>query len=811
MTKTKNHCFHCALPINQDQVISKEITGEKQLFCCYGCATVCETIYASGMQGFYKITPENMPLAPPPPAPEQLAYYDLDDIQADYTDINQDQRQVDLLIEGIHCAACVWLIENRLRQLTGIQAAKVNLTGRKLKCEWLNSQISLSKILQTLAQIGYIATPYSEDKASLSLKKQNRDLLYRMAIAAFGMMNLLWISIALYSGADQGEYRALFHYIGLAIATPVLIYSGTPFFKGAWMGLKSRHLNMDLPIAIGAFISWAYSTWVTLGQTTGAVYFDTVVNFLFVILLGRYLESIFKNKAVSATQRLFDLQPKTAHLVLPDKDKIVPIKSIKKGDLIRIKPGERIAADGLVIEGLSYIDEAMLTGESKAIKKQQGDQVVAGTINQNGTLLVAVNQTLQDSILGKMIELIANAQSSKAPIQCTADRIVPWFVTLTLLFASLTFLYWFQFDFEKALMAATSVLIITCPCAFGLATPMAIAVASGIGAKQGILIKNGAVLESLADIKHFVFDKTGTLTTGKMQITDIFTEQLENELITQVAALESYSEHPIAKAICALAKQQGLNYKDIKITDFKNQVGRGIEGKINQQTILIGQANWFKTQQIDLLPQHQQIVKTLEEKAISPIHIAINQQEVAIFALQDPLRNEAPDLIKNLQNQQIKITLLSGDKQQTALKIAQQLGSQVKVIAEVLPEQKMQVIKKLNPVVMIGDGVNDAPALVQAEVGIALGSGTDVSIASADIVLMHQGLNSVLQARQLAKRTLLTIRQNIIISILYNMVMVPLAMMAFITPLIAAIAMPISSLLVIANAARINLIFKKKQ
>ncbi len=772
------------------------------------------------MQGFYQRAADN-PLAPPPLCDDQLGYYDLDEIQQVYTNIGQAERKMALLVEGIHCAACVWLIEHHLKQLTGILSARVNLTGRKLIIEWDNQQIQLSQILHSLADIGYLATPYHEDQATKSLKKQHRLLLYRMAVAAFAMMNLFWISIALYAGADEGKYQLLFHWVGLLLATPTLIYSGWPFYQGAWRGIKNRQLSMDLPIAIGASISWLYSAWITISQSAGAVYFDTVVNFLFVILLGRYLESIFKTHAVSATQRLLDLQPKMATLVEEHQEQIVAIQSIKKGQFIRVKSGENIPVDGVVKEGTSHIDESMLSGESKSVAKTRGDLVYAGTINQQGSLLIEVQKTMQQTALGQIIGLVEEAQTSKAPIQCTADKIVPWFVGLTLLFATITFFYWLSVDFEKALMAATAVLIITCPCAFGLATPMSIAVASGLGARQGLLIKNGAVLESLAHIQQIVFDKTGTLTLGQPKINAIFNDQVFCHnmkkintvfipLIQQMNALEIHSEHAIARAIKDLAIPYPLN-KALVIKDFISQSGYGIKGEIEQQIILIGNQKWLKKHQIQCLNKHLEIIKEIEQNGASPIHVAINGHEVAILAIQDPLRDDAQDCLKKLQQQQIKLTLLTGDKLSVAQQTAQKLTDKIQVIAEVLPQDKLQVIKDLQQqgtVAMVGDGVNDAAALVQADIGIALGSGTDVSIASADIVLMKQSLKQVNQVILLARQTLQTIRQNIGISITYNIIMVPLAMMAMVTPLIAAIAMPISSLLVITNAARINRVFK---
>ena len=814
---TGENCFHCGLPLPADESFVETIQGKKRQFCCFGCQSVCKAIYDAGLEGFYQRTPEGTLLAPPPEPPKDVGLYDLDEVQSEFITELGEEREVHLLVEGIHCAACVWLIERTLGNVAGVISANVNLSGKRLLLRWDNSRVKLSQIIQRLGEIGYAAAPFDPEAAEGAIKKQNRALLFRMAFAGFAMMNLLWISIALYAGADQGEYRALFHWIGFALATPTLLYSGWPFLKGAWTGLRTLHLGMDLPIAIGATTTYLYSVYVTLtGSTVGEVYFDTVVNFLFVILVGRHLEGMSKRHAVAATQRLMDLQPRVATILNDGKEKVVPIRTVKPGDTVLIKAGNKVPVDGVILEGLSSIDEAMLSGESEPVTKSVGDSVSAGTVNVQSALTVEVSGTLKETALGRIIRLVEEAQASKAPIQCMADRIVPWFVFVTLLLATATFSWWFHTDFELALMAATSVLIITCPCAFGLATPMAIAVASGQGARHGILVKNGEVLETLSRINHVVFDKTGTLTEGKMKVQAVVTgdNYVESELLIKAAVVERYSEHSIAKAIIEEAESRQLDITSYSVKDFENLPGLGIKGKVDNQQIHIGTTAWLGKNAIKLDEVLLAKSSKMEERAIGCVHMAVDGYHSGLIAVSDTLRSDARSLVNQLRADGVRLTLLSGDRQRVAEAIAEQLGG-MEVIAEVLPEDKDRVISKLqqegHQVAMVGDGINDAPALIRADVGIAIGSGTDVSVESADIVLMGDELEKIRLASQLSRRTLRTIRQNIGISITYNIIMVPLAMMAFITPLVAAISMPISSLLVIGNAARIRTMFGRKQ
>lgn len=810
-------CFHCGLPLPPKEDFSAEIAGEKRQFCCIGCREVCRAIYDAGLEGFYQRTPEGTLLAPPPDIPKDLALYDLDEVQEEFIVQHGEEREINLLVEGIHCAACVWLIERTLATVPGIASAQVNLAGRRLLVRWDNSRIKLSDIIRRLGDIGYAAVPFDPEVAEGALKRQNRAFLFRMAFAGFAMMNLMWISIALYAGADQSEFRSLFHWMGFVLATPTLFYSGWLFFKGAWTGLRRRHLTMDLPIVVGATTTYLYSLYITVTQSTvGEVYWDTVVNFMFIILVGRHLESVSKRRAVAATQRLLDLQPRGATVLRDGEEQLLPIRAVKPDDVVLVKAGDRIPVDGIVTEGRSAVDEAMLSGESKPVDKGPGDKVSAGTINIHSALTLKVSATLKNTALGRIIRLVEEAQASKAPIQCTADRIVPWFVAITLLLGTLTFAYWSFIDIEVALLAACSVLIITCPCAFGMATPMSIAVASGLAARHGILIKNGAVLETLSSITHFVFDKTGSLTEGRMAVQEVHPAagiDLDT-LLLKAAAVERYSEHHIARAIVEEARTRGLNPTAPAMENFTSTAGLGVAGSVDGTTVVLGNETWLSRHGVSVDDEMQAPIHQLEQRGITCIHAALDGKYAGFIAIADRLRPDARALVDNLRAQGIRMTLLSGDRRRVAEAVAEQLGG-MEVIAEVLPEDKDRVIADLQrrgeQVAMIGDGVNDAPALIRANVGIAIGSGTEVSAESADIVLISNELEKVNLATRLSRRTLRTIRQNIGISLTYNVIMVPLAMAAFITPLVAAISMPISSLLVIGNAARIRTLFGSRR
>lgn len=820
---TESACYHCGQPLPEKDIIWRPIKEEGRAFCCHGCAGVCESIHEAGLEAFYKRTPEGELLSPPPPPTPDIEFYDYDEVQSQFIKTDTQIREITLVSEAIHCAACIWLIEHTLAKIDGIHYAKVNFTNKQIKVRWDNRKVSLSTIIKALNKIGYDALPYDPSESEAAYRKANRDLLYRLGFAGFAMMNVMWFSVALYSGAaEDQQFRPYFHWLEFTIATITLAYSGKPFLSGAWKSLRAGQVSMDVSISLGIITTYIYSTLVTVvPDFPGNVYFDTLIDFMFLLLIGRYLEAISKNKAIDASKRLADLQPKVARLVKENGEtEITPVRRLKKGDLVQVKPGDKIPVDGEIVKGASSVNESMLSGESNEVSKTIGDHVSAGTVNLEGELIVKVEATLQNTALGRIVHLVEEAQGSKAPIQCTAEKIMPWFVSTTITLAVISFVYWYlNTGIEVAMIAGTSVLIITCPCAFGLATPMATAVATGVSARFGILIKNSAVLEILSDVNHFVFDKTGTLTKGQMQLVDesllVKDVQERDNLLMDVARIETISEHSLGRAIFEALRERYIEVYDslIEVHGFLAHPGKGVEGVTRGHHYRIGTQKWLESFGIQIPSALLEQQERQGEQGRTAVWIAQDDQVKGILFLEDALREDAYELIARIKTRGHKVTLLSGDREVVAKAVADKLGG-MNVIAEVLPEDKHDVIaqfqQKGDQVAMTGDGVNDAPALVRAQVGFALGSGTEVSMDSADVVLLNNELLAVDTCVRLSERTIRTIKQNIASSILYNIIMVPLAMSASLTPLIAAITMPLSSLVVIGNAARIRTFYSER-
>ncbi len=616
-------------------------------------------------------------------------------------------------------------------------------------------------------------------------------------------------------------------WIQMILATPVVLWGGWPFFQRGWQSLKTRHLNMFTLIAIGTGVAWAYSLTATLfpnlfphafrtEQGTVEIYFEAAAVIITLVLLGQVLELKAREKTGGAIRALLELAPKTAHKLQDDKEFEVSLDKIAQGDLLRVRPGEKIPVDGEIIEGRSLIDESMITGEPIPVSKGIGSQVIGATINQTGSFIMKAVHIGQDTMLERIVQMVSEAQRSRAPIQRLADAVSSWFVPVVLLIAIIALITWLligpQPAFSYALIAAVSVLIIACPCALGLATPMSIMVGIGRGAGQGVLIKNAEALERMEKVDTLVIDKTGTLTEGRPKLTRIISlEKTEDEILALAAALENNSEHPLAQAIVLAAKKKGLSFA--AASSFDALTGKGIRGVVNDKSIVIGTMQLMESEQIDFSAFDEQADR-LRSTGASVMFMAIMHKPAAMLVIEDPIKSATPAAIKALQQEGIEIVMLTGDNKKTAEAVAAQLNIH-QVIAEVLPADKIRIVEefqnKKKIVAMAGDGINDAPALAQAEIGIAMGTGTDIAIESAGITLLHGDLHGIVKARFLSEATMRNIRQNLFFAFIYNALGVPIAAGILypltgllLNPMIAAAAMSLSSVSVIVNALRLR-------
>jgi Cu+-exporting ATPase len=652
------------------------------------------------------------------------------------------------------------------------------------------------------------------------------------------MTKRLWVSIALalplliismggmLTGGLLGSYQT---WIEFVLATPVVLWCGAPFFQRGWKSVQTRNLNMFTLIAIGTGVAYGYSVIATLfpaifpealknASGTIPVYYESAAVIIALVLMGQVLELRARDKTGSAIKALLGLAPKTARLVHDDgREEDVSLEYIQKGNILRVRPGEKIPVDGIVIEGQSSVDESMVTGESIPVEKNEGDTVVGATVNGTGLLLMKAERVGKETLLSQIVQMVNEAQRSRAPIQNLADKIASYFVPAVVGVSIVTFIIWGIWGpeprFAFALVNMVAVLIIACPCALGLATPMSIMVGTGKGATVGVLIKNADVLETMEKVDTLVVDKTGTLTEGKPKVVAIQTAELfsETELLTWTASVEKVSEHPLAEAIISKAKDSDLNVESC--SDFNSYTGKGVEGIVNGKKVSIGNLTWMKELNVGF-GRFENNAEKMQEEGATVMFIAIDAKPAGIIGVADPIKETTLSALTELKNTGLNIVMLTGDNEKTAMAVATKLGIE-NVKADVLPDQKYEIIKKLKYegriVAMAGDGINDAPALVQADVGIAMGTGTDVAMESADMTLIKGDLSGIVRGRQLSKATMKNIRQNLFWAFAYNSLGVPLAagilypfFGLLLSPMIAAAAMSFSSVTVIGNALRLR-------
>ncbi len=708
-------------------------------------------------------------------------------------------------IKGMHCASCVYTNEKALKAIPGVADAVVNLATGKATLT-ASSTIEKNKISDAVKSVGYQAMFESvetlDDKIKVEKMKELKDLRVKVFVSLFLGGIIVWGSFPGIMEIAPTLFKNF--YFQLVLAAVVQFWSGIDLYKAAISSIRHRMANMDTLVVIGTTVAFIYSTFVTffpnffmdLGIEI-MPYFDVSTVIIGLILLGRYLEAQAKAGTGEAIKKLIGLQAKTARVIRSKKEIDILINEVVVGDLIRVRPGEKIPVDGVIIEGESAIDESMVTGESMPSTKYKGDTVIGATMNRSGSFVYKATKVGKDTMLSQIIKLVEEAQGSKAPIQRLADIISSYFVPIVIMLAIGTFVGWYVFGsspvFVHAMLGAISVLIIACPCAMGLATPTAIMVGTGIGAQHGILIKDAESLETAHKVNTIIFDKTGTLTKGKPEVTDVISNiKNKNELIQLAASIEKNSEHPLGEAIVKKAESEKLQL--IKVLKFKSIAGQGVEGIVDEKKVYVGK----------LLASDEYIEgEKLKNQGKTVVYVYINSKLSGLIAIADTIKESSLEAILALNKMGIETVMITGDNKATAKAIGKKLGIK-KVLAEVMPQDKEQEVRKFQKegriVAMVGDGINDAPALAAADIGIAMGSGTDVAIEAAGITLVNKNLQSVASAIKLSKQTMRTIKLNLFWAFAYNVVLIPVAMIGLISPILASGAMAFSSISVVTNS-----------
>ncbi|MBT2559288.1 copper-translocating P-type ATPase [Hymenobacter sp. ISL-91] len=739
-------------------------------------------------------------------------------------------------IEGMTCASCASFVEKSLTRTPGVQRAMVNFATEKATIEYLPAQATPATLKEAVVKAGYGVTERAPDTSAADRQAeidQQKALAYvklkrRFWVATVLAILIMPLSMLMLWPAMMARVNMHWLNYGLLVLTlPVLFYSGREFFTSAWNGFKHRAANMDTLIAVGTGAAFLYSLaatvvpgWFMRRGLMPEVYYDTTATIIALILLGKVLELRAKTQTSAAIKALMGLQAKTARVVRPDGQEVdVPIEQVQLGDLVVVRPGEKVATDGVIEEGTSAVDEAMLTGESLPVEKKTGDPVFGATLNKTGSFRFRVTKVGADTMLSQIVKLVEDAQGSRAPIQRLADKVSAIFVPTVVVIAILTFVLWFDLApvearLPLALVNFVAVLIIACPCALGLATPTAIMVSTGKGAEHGVLIRNAEALEKAHQVNTVLLDKTGTITRGEPAVTDFVPAEGQDaaQLLQVVAAVERQSEHPLAEAVVRYADAQQA--PAIPATGFQAIEGKGAQASVNGQAVLIGNFRLLDEAGISLSPAVRRQADELLAQAKTVLYVAVNQQAVGLIGVADTVRETSAAAIKRLQAMGIEVVMMTGDNPQTAAQVAAQVGIK-RYFAEVLPSGKAGKVKELQAegriVAMVGDGINDAPALAQADIGLAMGGGTDVAMEAAGITLMRSDLQGVVTATELSRQTIRTIKQNLFFAFIYNTLGIPVAagllypfFGILLSPMLAAGAMALSSVSVLTNSLRLR-------
>lgn len=799
-------CYHCGLPVPVASYYPVQIHGETRLMCCPGCQAVAMAIVDGGLDSFYQFrtSTSERPEAfgeSPQLASQRWAIYDLPEVQSEFVlPLAGGLKQANLLLEGITCAACSWLIETHLKQNPAVKSVTVNLTTHRCMVIW-DEQAPLSEIFAALHAIGYVPRPATDDQQQQLIKKENRIALFRIGVAGFGTMQAMMVAVGMYTGATD-FWLDFLRWLSMLVATPVVFFSAWPFFQAAWRSIQMRHLVMDVPVALAIGLAYLASVWATV-TSTGEVYFESVSMFTLFLLVGRYVELRARHRNRLAFGNLAQLMPLTACCLRTENgceiEESMPIKTLQLGDLILVKAGDTFPCDGRVVAGDSAVVEALLTGESQPVTKKPGDSVIAGTLNNHSPLKVEVT-ALGAATQLSAIERLASQAADDKPLQVlSADRIARFFIARLLVVCAAVFAFWLWYRPEHALWVTLSVLVVTCPCALALAMPAALSAATANLRKRGFLVARGHVIETLNSVNRVIFDKTGTLTKGQFTLAEVRVFEAvalpRDRLLGIAAALEAGSNHPLAAAF--------MPWQDVcTATAVKQTTAAGVEGQIDGVGYRLGTIE-FAGQFGSAVGAHP---LALPDDQHLWLLLASEQQPLAWIGLIDEVRPDAAALITSLKSRGIAVELLSGDQSGAVAQLARSLGID-EFMAGAKPGDKLSHLSQRqaagDKVLMIGDGINDIPVLSGADVSVAMASASDLAQTRADAVLLNDRLAVLAEALDIARRTKGIIRQNLRYSLVYNLLALPLAAAGMIPPWLAAIGMTASSLVVIFNALRL--------
>ncbi|MDT0594253.1 heavy metal translocating P-type ATPase [Glaciecola petra] len=821
-------CFHCGLPNEDAQKYQVVINDVPHAMCCPGCQAVAQAIVDNGLVNYYEFRTE--PAARGDSALSntmaQLSVYDEPDLQEEFVFDQGKHKQIQLTVEGITCAACGWLIEKQLAKLKGIKQVSVNVSARRALISWQPDQIKLSEILSRLKSIGYESLPFQPDTHEASYKKEHKAFLKKLGLAGIMTMQVMMLAMGQYFdifGNIDDDAISYFNAVSLLLTTPVVLYSGSIFYISALKAVQAKTVNMDVPVTI-AIVATYIAGVLAVNKNTGEVYFESICMFVFFLLISRFLEHRSRHRASLISSNMLKLIPITANRLENSIWKSVLAKQLIKGDMVIVKPGESVPVDGYITEGKSLFDESMLTGEFEPVTKSVGDKVYAGSLNQQGSIIVKVSASVKHAMMNQILRLQENALANKPKVAAVADKLSRFFVIIVLAVAIATYLFWYYQGSEHAFWITISVLVATCPCALGLATPSALTCAMAKLNQLGILLKRADALEQITGISDIVFDKTGTLTKGEFSIqktwlNESFSNELcdtfglphttNEQLVMHLASIiEMRSEHPIAKAFVdanqklgplSLSQKKWQALKDINVTNLNIEIGKGVSSNIYHYQCHIGSKKFIQ-EKLDRVLQIDDITALKGANVI----FAMGNQVLAGFWVTDTLADDVTETLKQLKA--FKTTILSGDTQANAEIIAKQLGIN-NVIGDSSPAQKLDYVNNMQKInaktLMLGDGINDAPVLAAADVSIAVGNASDLAKNAADVVLLNPKLNMLSHLINLAFATKRKIKQNIAWALGYNILVIPFAVLGLLTPWQAALGMSLSSIIVVYNSTRL--------